>query len=471
MKDKFKVVIVSFSDGRKRVHNSLESRIRENGEILKEALAKDSKLDPIIFENIVYSNSLAKEAGWQIRSMNADCIVFNIPVFAFPNYSLITARIIEQPVIINTPKDGSLPGAGGVLAAAGSMEQVGMRVVKLWGNPVTDEVLGDKLRSYCLAAGAVQRLKGSVYGLFGGRSIGMSTGVASAEQWMKKFGVDIEHIDQLEIIRRAESIAASDIEKGYSWLQNNLGSMANTGKAAPEHIKTQISHYLATKDIIKDLGLDFIGIKCHFDLSEYYVTQCLSAMLLNDPYDWNGPKEPCMMACEADSDGAMTMHILKLISGYPSLLFDVRSYDQQNEKYVFCNCGSQPSWYAARSNDPLVNLAKVNLSPVIPKYAGNGGHYNYICKEGPFTLARLSRANGEYRMFITRGEFAAPPEEKNDSVIAAWPRGYADLDIKPDDFFQQFSSNHAHIIPGDHVKTLQIFCKLTDIKCEIKESV
>ena len=135
-----------------------------------------------------------------------------------------------------------------------------MRVVKLWGNPVTDEVLGDKLRSYCLAAGAVQRLKGSVYGLFGGRSIGMSTGVASAEQWMKKFGVDIEHIDQLEIIRRAESIAASDIEKGYSWLQNNLGSMANTGKAAPEHVKTQIRHYIATKNIIKDFFISIIPL-------------------------------------------------------------------------------------------------------------------------------------------------------------------------------------------------------------------
>ena len=65
---------------------------------------------------------------------------------------------------------------------------------------------------------------------------------------------------------------------------------------------------------------------------------------LNDPYDWNGSKEPIVMACEADSDGALTMQILKLISGYPSVLLDIRSYDARNEIYVCCNCGALPSW-------------------------------------------------------------------------------------------------------------------------------
>jgi len=104
-----------------------------------------------------------------------------------------------------------------------------------------------------------------------------------------------------------------------------------------------------------------MGIKCHYDLSEYYVTSCVNAMLLNDPYDWNGPKPSTVMACEADSDGALTMQILKLISGYPSLLFDARSYDFENKVLVCCNCGAQPSWYAARSDNPEEYLSKVSM--------------------------------------------------------------------------------------------------------------
>jgi hypothetical protein len=44
-----------------------------------------------------------------------------------------------------------------------------------------------------------------VYGLIGGRSIGMHTGTAPAVL-VSKFGLDVEHIDQSEIIRRAKLV-------------------------------------------------------------------------------------------------------------------------------------------------------------------------------------------------------------------------------------------------------------------------
>ena len=84
-----------------------------------------------------------------------------------------------------------------------------------------------------------------------------------------------------------------------------MGRVSTEGKAAPEHVKEQIRHYIALRSIIQEYGLDFVGIKCHYDLSEYIVTACVSAMCLNDPYDWNGPKAPFVAACEADSDGAL----------------------------------------------------------------------------------------------------------------------------------------------------------------------
>ncbi|MGI8779462.1 MAG: hypothetical protein ACR2L8_04725 [Solirubrobacteraceae bacterium] len=38
-------------------------------------------------------------------------------------------------------------------------------------------------------------------------------------------------------------------------------------------------------------------------------------MLLNDPYDCNGPKQPTVCATEADAYAALTMQLLKYVSG------------------------------------------------------------------------------------------------------------------------------------------------------------
>lgn len=264
----------------------------------------------------------------------------------------------------------------------------------------------------------------------------MGTGVANPDQWMRVFGVDREHVDHLEIVRRGGLVQETDVDKAYEWLMARLGESDLSGKSAPEHIRTQIKHYIATKEIVAEQEMDFVGVKCHYDLREYVVTQCLTAILLNDPYDWDGPKEPTMMACDADN------------------------------VYVFCNCGSQPSWYAARSDNPDENLAKVRAVPVIPKYAGNGAHFTYVCKEGPFTLALLSRRDGQYRMFLSQGEFLDLPAEKAEATALAWPHGFSRLPVEPGDFFQQFDSNHAHIVPGNHAEAIRFFCRITGIACD-----
>ena len=47
---------------------------------------------------------------------------------------------------------------------------------------------------------------------------------------------------------------------------------------------------------------------------------------LNDPYDWDGPKDPFVCATEADMDGALTMQILTRLSGTPVLFAVVRLF-------------------------------------------------------------------------------------------------------------------------------------------------
>lgn len=466
MIEPYRVGLLAFSDGRFRVHETLETTINDHSAVLKQALATDPMLTVIETEDIAYSAKLARTQASQLRSHNVEAAVFNIPVFAFPNFCLIAARVLELPILLSSPKNGRLPGLGGILAASGGMSQIGVKNRKIWGNPLEEPNLQQTLSAFCRASGVIERLKGSVYGLFGGRSIGMNTGAVSNIQWMQEFGVDVEHIDQLEIVRRAKEIQQCDVDRAYTWLTEKMGSVSTEGKAEPSHVKEQIRHYMAMKQIIADFGLDFIGLKCHYDLSEYFVTGCLSAMLLNDPYDWDGQKKPVMTACEADGDGALTMQILSLISGYPSLLFDIRSYDFQDKIFVCCNCGAQPSWYAARSDDPQENLAQISLVPVISKYGGNGAHFPYICQAGEVTMARLSRVNGRYRMFAANAEFVEYPPEKMQETCAAWPHGYLKMDMTPEILIEVFNTNHAHVVPGNHLEALRIYCELMEIPME-----
>ena len=64
----------------------------------------------------------------------------------------------------------------------------------------------------------------------------------------------------------------------------------------PEKLDFQLRCTIALKEIVERYQFDFAGLKCHFDMSEFFSVQCLGATFLNDPYDWRGPKEPVPMA-------------------------------------------------------------------------------------------------------------------------------------------------------------------------------
>lgn len=465
----FRVGLVAFSDGRLRVHKTLEPAITEHLQTLTRALAQDSRLQVQAASQIVHSGPGAALMARELRARQVEAAVFAIPVFAFPNFSLIAARVLELPVLLSSPQNPALPGLGGILAAHGALAQVGLRSRKLWGDPATDPKIQETLSAYCRAAATIERMKGTIYGLIGGRSIGMNTGVPDTVQWMRQFGVDVEHIDQLEVVRRAGSVPTEEVARAYEWLTKHLGHATLEGKSSPENVQQQIRHYIALRDLSTEFGLDFVGLKCHYELSEYYVTGCLSAMLLNDPYDWNGPKPTTVMACEADSDGALTMQILKLISGSPVMLQDLRAYDARNGTFVCCNCGAQPSWFAQRSAEPAENLRQVSLEPVIAKYGGGGAHFAYNCAPGTVTVARLSRPGGRYRMFAARGEFVRMPAEQRAATCAAWPHGYLKLPISPTELVDTFNANHLHVAAGDQIPALKTYCELMDIPLDLVE--
>ena len=462
-----RVTILSVSDGRERVHESLLPYIEECAGRIKKALETTGEVTATIASPIISDAELARSQGLAVAAGNPDAVILNVPVFAFPNFSLIAASLQQAPLLAIAPVNGKLPGLGGLQAAVNAIRQVGLSCDKVWGNIEERKTLTTVMR-FLRAAHAASALRGQTYGLIGGRSIGMASGAASPDVWMKVFGVDTEHIDQSEILRRAALVEDRKVEKALGWLEQNMGSIRYDGdKLTPDSLKMQIRCHYATKELIAERRLNFIGVKCHYDLSEYYYTQCLAAAFCNDPYDWDGPKESVVYSCEADSDGALTMQVMKLLSGEPVLFFDFRHYDAAAGVFAFCNCGAMATWYAGRSAIASDNLKNVHLCPVIPKYGGKGCHVQYIAKEGEVTLGRLTRVLDRYKFTLFKGVFTSFPEEKLAETCSVWPHGFVAVQGDPDRLIDRYENNHIHGIAGDYIAEIEKFCALKQIDCEV----
>lgn len=457
---KIKVGLLSFSDGRESVHASLGEYIAKQAADIRAGLEATGQVE--IIEpacGTVWSNGLARQAALEIKAQLPDAVVFNVPIFAFPNFSLVAESVLQLPTLIVSNVNGELPGLGGLQAATNLLRQCGYPCEKVWGN-MTDPAIAEKCLHFLRAAYASSQLRGQVYGLIGGRSIGMGSGSAPADLWQKVFGVDVDHTDQSEILRRAALVKDEQVQRAFDWLCRFTRVEYDNDKLSEASLKEQIRHYYATKSICEEKSYAFVGVKCHYELSAYSCTQCLSAAFFNDPYDWDGTKEPRVFTCEADSEGGLTMQVMKLLSQNPVTFADFRFYNAQRNQFVFCNCGAMATWYANRSADPIENLKKVSLRPIIAKYAGKGCHVEYIAKEGKMTLGRITHELDKFIFTVFTGTAKEMPEEVLNETCTAWPHMFIEPDAPAAAVMAGYDCNHVHAVAGDWVEEIRSFCKL-----------
>lgn len=462
-----RIGVIGFSDGEPEVHEQLKGIVQAQVDAIVDALEKSEEVEVVKGDKLVNSVEAAKEESLKLVAKDVDGMIFSYGVFSFPNFSAVAASNGRGPYLLAANLNPDWPGMVAMLASGGALHHLGIEHFRAAGDIKEEKVL-EKVLTFCKCAMVVNSLKGQKYGLIGGRSLGMYSATASMQDWQKKFGVDIDHVDQSEIIRLADTIDEKQVEKAFKWLNDNIGKINyDNDRLTEEKLKTQIRHYEAIRQIIEKNKFDFIGVKCHYEMSRHYCTECLGAAFFNDPYDWNGEKEPVVFSCEADSDAALTMQILKLLTEDPVIFMDVRHYDKDNDVMVFCNCGSQSTYYAGRSKDFKENLKNVTLYPCLEIYAGGGAHVNFMTKAGTATIARLNRTEGKYRMTIIPTEFVELPKEKMAETTLEWPHVFAKLPFDHEIFLEKFDANHCHAVYGDHVKELKMICKMLEIDVEI----
>ena len=197
--------ILGFSDGDKAAHEMLKPIVQAQVDAIAEALKKDGRVDVVVAEDIVHSDKTAKSYAEGLKAKGVDATVFAYGVFAFPVFSVIAARYGKGPFLLAAPFNPDWPGMVSMLAAGGGLDHEGIEHFRVAGDVNEKEVL-EKIVTFAKCAKVVSSLSGQKYGLIGGRSLGMYSTTVSMQDWQEKFGVDVEHIDQLEIVRKAEEV-------------------------------------------------------------------------------------------------------------------------------------------------------------------------------------------------------------------------------------------------------------------------
>ncbi len=420
-------------------------------------------------ERIARSREDIETQADALRTAGVEALVAHTPCWTSPNLVVHGVQRLGLPTILLGNKDAGTHSMVGLLGAGGALGQIGYAHLRV-REGFTDG-LRDRILPYVRAAAVKARLRGRRFGLFGGRSLGIDTGTFDPMQWKRLFGVDTEHIDQLEIVRRAELVSPIEAERLTGWLAARVRSVSYSSTLTPEKLAFQARCYLATRQIIDEMGLDFVAIKCMPDLTTHYVPQCLSAALLPGPYDADGPREPVMMACEADGDGALTMEILKEISGgKPVLFMDVSYFDDARGTFYLPNCGALCSWYAKREATAEGNLASVDLRPA--NRPGGGAITYFTTAPGPLTLARLYRVGGGYRMAIIPAETVEVSPEEREAFVRArgshqLPTAFVKAQVDIDRLVARLGSNHIMGVDGIYAEDLKQYCALMEIESEL----
>jgi L-fucose isomerase len=263
--------------------------------------------------------------------------------------------------------------------------------------------------------------------------------------------VETVHLDEFWLVSRAQRVDEEKVKDYYAGLKNCYGKIT----APSDVIDKSIRLYFALQEMINEFELDFAGLKCMPEVQGDYCSHCLSvSMHLN---------QGVVVACEADTNAALTMQILELLAASPVGFGDVFQISLETGQLRLVNCGTMATDFATNPKDVEWVEQYDFIATTGP---GTGLCPVFVCKPGRVTLARLARIEGEYVMQIAGGEAYSEPKEKMKEARERWPHIFIKLDNDPSNFLQNVRSNHLHWVYGDFRAELIEVCnqlKITPI--------
>ncbi|MEX0680212.1 MAG: hypothetical protein WD097_02435 [Balneolales bacterium] len=334
----------------------------------------------------------------------------------------------------------------------GALKETGIRHRFVYGS-YEDPKEVNRIVSYCRASREKNLLNLSTLGVFGGRGMGQTCGVADPSQWMKTFGVDIDTRDTYDLIETAKSVTNKELEETRKAMQPFFAEPIPDDETSDRSIRL----YIAIKKVIKKEEWDFYTIQSFPGLGDYYSATCFAqSMMLNDRIG---------TSTLSDFNTALTVKLLTDLSSEPPYYGDLQHVDKSNNEVKIIGDGACPPSLAGKLEP--AGFAEHG----IPTEGEAGGlSIKLVCKPGEGVLARLGRNNGEFEMVLSRCTVFEPPaseldKRRNECGIPFWPHAFITAHCDIDKLLESWNNEYGVLGYGSHLyDELIAFCELTGIK-------
>lgn len=340
----------------------------------------------------------------------------------------------------------------GGLVMHGALKEIGIKHRFVYGSYEDPSEL-NKIVSYCRGSQMKNLLNMSTLGVFGGRGMGQTCGVADPSQLMKMFGIDIDSRDTSDLLETTRKISDKDVNDAITKIQPFFSEPIPDDEISARSIRL----YLAIKKIVEKENWDFYTIQSFPGLADDYSATCFAqSMMLNDGVG---------TSTLSDFNTALTAKLLIEMSGESVYYGDLQHFDKSNNEIKIIGDGACPPSLAGKLGP--AGFAEHG----IPTEGEAGGlSIKLICKPGEGILARLGRNNGEMEMVVARCSVFEPSEDKiqdrlNECGIPFWPHAFVKAHADIDELIEAWNNEYAVLGYGAHLyDALIAFCEQTNIK-------
>ena len=249
------------------------------------------------------------------------------------------------------------PGAVYLASVLATHAQKGLPAFGIYGHDVQEADDGeipadvkDMLLRFGRAAVAVASMRGKSYLQIGSICMGIGGSIIDSDFIESYLGMRVESVDEVEIIRRmTEGIYdEEEFQKALAWTKANCkeGFDKNPDwiQKSREEKDKQWEFVVKMMVIIKDLmrgnkkleskfaeealGHNAIaaGFQGQRQWTDFYPNCDFAEAMLNTSFDWEGAREPFVLATENDVLNSLGMLFMKLLTNRPQIFADVRTY-------------------------------------------------------------------------------------------------------------------------------------------------
>ena len=249
------------------------------------------------------------------------------------------------------------PGAVYLASVLATHAQKGLPAFGIYGHDVQnmDDTsipadVEEKLLRFGRAAVAVATMRGKSYLQIGSICMGIGGSIIDSHFIEDYLGMRVESVDEVEIIRRmTEGIYdEAEYQKALKWTREkcregfdkNPPELQNTREVKDEQWEFVVKMMVIIKDLMNGnpnlpagreeemVGHNAIaaGFQGQRQWTDFYPNCDFAEALLNTSFDWDGVREPYVLATENDVLNGLGMLFMKLLTNRAQIFADVRTY-------------------------------------------------------------------------------------------------------------------------------------------------